>query len=222
MLLKPLFKYFLLGFTVMAFLNACATNSTNQNSINIINMETPNEPLTNDTIATAVIGGGCFWCTEAQYLLLPGVIKVESGYAGGNTINPTYEDICTGNTNHAEVVRVTYNPQKLSYDELLSAFWLAHDPTTLNKQGADEGTQYRSIILYQTETEKDKAVQYIQKLNTEKVYANAVVTEVKKLDTFYLAEAYHQNYYNNNKSKSYCMFVIQPKIEKFNKIFNKK
>jgi peptide-methionine (S)-S-oxide reductase len=214
-----------LFFTIIitSFLNACGMQ-TNQQLQTIKNsMDTTkiaNE--TNDTIATAVIGGGCFWCTEAQYLMLPGVIKVESGYAGGNTLNPTYKDICTGTTNHAEVIRVTYNTKLLSYDELLAAFWLAHDPTTLNKQGADVGTQYRSIILYNTEAEKEKAVSYINKLNDSKAYDNPVVTEVKKLETFYIAEEYHQNYYNNNKSASYCMFVIQPKIEKFNKIFNKK
>lgn len=206
-------------------LQACAQTKTNNTKVeNLVkkNMNENNNSTINETIATAVLGGGCFWCTEAQYLLLPGVIKVESGYSGGNTLNPTYKDICTGTTNHAEVIRVTYNPKELSYSQLLSAFWLAHDPTTLNKQGADEGTQYRSIILYNNDKEKEVAEKLIAQLNEENVYGKPVVTEVKKLETFYIAEDYHQNYYNNNKQQSYCQFVIQPKVEKFKKIFQQK
>ncbi len=214
----------LIAISLMCILSACGMNTNTQlDAINNSMDTTQKENLNNnDSIATIVLGGGCFWCTEAQYLLLDGVVKVESGYAGGNTLNPTYKDICTGTTNHAEVIRVTYNTNKLSYDKLLSAFWLAHDPTTLNKQGADVGTQYRSIILYTTDEEKEKAINYINKLNESKAYDKPVVTEVKKLDVFYKAEDYHQNYYNNNKSEAYCMFVIQPKIEKFKKIFETK
>ncbi len=202
---------------------ACGNANSASPKIIIDNMsEKSNEVNTNDTSAFAVLGGGCFWCTEAQYLMLPGVSKVESGYAGGNTTNPTYKDICTGTTNHAEVVRVTYNPQVISYDEILAAFWLAHDPTTLNRQGADVGTQYRSIILYTTELEREKAMAYIKKLNEAKAYDNPIVTEVKALDVFYVAEDYHQNYYYNNKAQPYCQMVIQPKVDKFQKIFSNK
>jgi peptide-methionine (S)-S-oxide reductase len=168
---------------------------------------------------TAVVGGGCFWCTEAQYLLLDGVVKVESGFSGGNTKNPTYKDICTGTTNHAEVIRITFDKNKLSFDDILYAFWQSHDPTTLNKQGADEGTQYRSVIFYKNENQKQIAEDYIKKLNTEKAFANPIVTQVSMLSEFYIAEDYHQDYYNNNKNAGYCMFVVGPKVEKFKKVF---
>jgi peptide-methionine (S)-S-oxide reductase len=170
----------------------------------------------------AVVGGGCFWCTEAQYLMLDGVEKVESGYAGGNTENPTYKDICTGLTNHAEVIKVTYDANKLTYDDILYAFWQSHDPTSLNKQGADEGTQYRSVIFYADDNQKQIAEAYIKKLNEEKAFDKPVVTEVSPLTTFYIAEDYHQNYYNNNKNQGYCMFVVGPKVDKFKKVFAQK
>ena len=185
-----------------------------------IDMQT--ETNVNDTTASIVLGGGCFWCVEAQYLMLDGVQKVESGYAGGNTENPTYKEVCTGLTNHAEVVKITYDPRKLSFDDILYAFWQSHDPTTLNRQGNDEGTQYRSVVFYITEEEKQKTVAYIKKLNEEKAFDNPVVTQVAPLTKFYIAEDYHQNYYNNNKTQGYCMFVVGPKVEKFKKIFKDK
>jgi peptide-methionine (S)-S-oxide reductase len=185
-----------------------------------IDMQT--ETNVNDTTASIVLGGGCFWCVEAQYLMLDGVQKVESGYAGGNTENPTYKEVCTGLTNHAEVVKITYDPRKLSFDDILYAFWQSHDPTTLNRQGNDEGTQYRSVVFYSTEEEKQKTEAYIKKLNEEKAFDNPVVTQVAPLTKFYIAEDYHQNYYNNNKTQGYCMFVVGPKVEKFKKIFKDK
>ncbi|MCX8470692.1 MAG: peptide-methionine (S)-S-oxide reductase MsrA, partial [Chitinophagaceae bacterium] len=171
-----------------------------------IDMQT--ETNVNDTAASIVLGGGCFWCVEAQYLMLDGVQKVESGYAGGNTENPTYKEVCTGLTNHAEVVKITYDPRKLSFDDILYAFWQSHDPTTLNRQGNDEGTQYRSVVFYSTEEEKQKTEAYIKKLNEEKAFDNPVVTQAAPLTKFYIAEDYHQNYYNNNKTQGYCMFVV--------------
>jgi peptide-methionine (S)-S-oxide reductase len=183
------------------------------------------EVKTNNTaqkLETAVLGGGCFWCTEAQYLLLDGVLKVESGYAGGDTENPTYKEVCTGLTNHAEVVKVTYDANKLIFDDILYAFWQSHDPTTLNKQGADEGTQYRSVIFYADENQKQIAEKYIAKLNAEKAFDKPVVTQVAPLTKFYIAEDYHQDYYNNNKNAGYCMFVVGPKVEKFKKVFSQK
>ena len=185
-----------------------------------IDMQT--ETNVNDTTASIVLGGGCFWCVEAQYLMLDGVQKVESGYAGGNTENPTYKEVCTGLTNHAEVVKITYDPRKLSFDDILYAFWQSHDPTTLNRQGNDEGTQYRSVVFYSTEEEKQKTEAYIKKLNEEKAFDNLVVTQLAPLTKFYIAEDYHQNYYNNNKTQGYCMFVVCPKVEKFKKIFKDK
>ncbi len=181
-----------------------------------MNDATHTTPLSTDT---ATLGGGCFWCTEAQLQLLKGVIKVTSGYAGGQTKNPTYKEVCAGLTGHAEVIQVVFDPSQLSYDQLLAAFWQAHDPTQVNRQGNDEGTQYRSIILYHNEEQKRIAEIYKQKLNEEKAYDNPVVTEIAPLTVFYDGEAYHQNYYEQNKTQGYCLFVIQPKLEKFKKVF---
>jgi peptide-methionine (S)-S-oxide reductase len=175
-----------------------------------------------DSTEVAILGGGCFWCVEAQYLALEGVITVESGYSGGNNSNPTYKEVCTGMTNHAEVVRITYDPRVLSFEDVLYAFWQSHDPTTLNRQGADEGTQYRSVIFCTNAQQKTIAEDYIKRLNSEKAFDNPVVTEVSPLDKFYVAEDYHQNYYNNNKSQGYCMMVVGPKLEKFKKVFKDK
>jgi len=169
--------------------------------------------------ATATFGGGCFWCTEAQFQELEGVLKVESGYAGGTVANPTYEQVCTGTTGHAEVIRVTYDPAKIDYEQLLQAFWLSHDPTQLNRQGNDVGTQYRSVIFYNSEDQKAKAELYKQKLQESGAYDKPIVTEIAPLTTFYEAEDYHQNYYNQNGSQPYCTRVIQPKLEKFRKAF---
>ncbi len=165
-------------------------------------------------VETAVFGGGCFWCTEAIFLKLKGVESVVSGYAGGKVENPTYGKVSMGFSGHAEVIKVEFDPSVISYDELLDIFWHVHDPTTLNQQGADVGTQYRSIILYTSEEQKETAEKMLAELQT-KEFNNAVVTEILPLDTFYTAEEYHQNYFEQNKSEPYCQIVIEPKVQKF-------
>ena len=169
---------------------------------------------------TATFGSGCFWCTEAIFLNVEGVGEVESGYEGGKVKNPTYKEVCSGLTGHAEVVRLTFNPSVVSYDQLLEIFWKTHDPTTPNQQGADIGTQYRSVIFYHDEQQKQKAEFYKKRLEEEKAFDKPVVTEISPATTFYKAEDYHQNYYNLNSSAPYCTYVIQPKLEKFKKAFN--
>lgn len=170
----------------------------------------------------ATFGMGCFWCSEAIFQRLKGVTKVQSGYAGGTVKNPTYEDVCTGNSGHAEVIQVTYQPSVISYKELLEIFWKMHDPTTLNRQGADEGTQYRSVIFYHTPEQKALAEAYKTELNKQKVYPNPIVTAINPFSTFYVAEDYHQNYFKLNGSKPYCRMVIQPKVDKLEKVFQQK
>ena len=170
----------------------------------------------------ATFGSGCFWCTEAIFQQLKGVESAVSGYSGGAVKNPTYKEVCTGNTGHAEVIQVTYNPEIISYTELLEVFWQTHDPTTLNRQGADVGTQYRSAIFYHSKEQKKLAEGYKQKLEDAKIFNNPIVTEITEFDIFYKAEDYHQEYYDNNKTQPYCNFVITPKIEKFKKVFKDK
>lgn len=174
---------------------------------------------TEQGLQTATFGTGCFWCTEAQFQQLEGVTSVASGYSGGQIPNPSYKAVCTGSTGHAEVIQLTYDPAKISYDELLAAFWQAHDPTTLNRQGADVGTQYRSVIFYHNDEQKTKAEDYKKKLNDENAFGKPVVTEVSPYTVFYKAEDYHQNYYNENGSQPYCSMVIAPKLDKFKKVF---
>ncbi|WP_082018570.1 peptide-methionine (S)-S-oxide reductase MsrA [Pedobacter kyungheensis] len=170
----------------------------------------------------ATFGMGCFWCTEAIFQRLKGVISVKSGYEGGTLSNPTYEEVCTGATGHAEVLEITYNPLVISYDELLEVFWKSHDPTTLNRQGADSGTQYRSVIFYHNAEQKAAAEKYKAELNKTNAYGKKVVTAIEAAKPFYVAENYHQNYFNKNGSEPYCRLVIQPKIEKLEKIFKAK
>jgi len=177
---------------------------------------------TEHKMETATFGAGCYWCTEAQFQMLKGVEKVESGFSGGRVANPSYSQVCTGNTGHAEVCNITYDPSVISFDELLAAFWTCHDPTTLNRQGNDEGTQYRSVIFYHNHEQKQKAEQYKKKLNDEKAWDKPVVTEITAFTKFYKAEDYHQNYYNQNGEQPYCHFVIGPKVEKFKKVFKDK
>ena len=167
----------------------------------------------------ATFGSGCFWCTEAIFMNVEGVTKVESGYAGGTKPNPTYEEVCHGNTGHAEVVQLTFNPQIVSYDQLLEIFWKTHDPTTLNQQGADVGTQYRSVIFYHGSEQRTKAEYYKRRLEEEKAFDKPIVTEIVPAAKFYKAEQYHQNYFNLNRNAPYCSYVIQPKLEKFKKAF---
>ena len=172
-----------------------------------------------NNVETITLGGGCYWCVEAVYEKLEGVKSVVSGFSGGKNANPTYEEVCTGRTGHAEVVQITYGKTLTNLDEILQVFFTVHDPTTLNRQGADVGTQYRSVIFYANEEQKKEAQSIIGQLNTEKVYPSPIVTTLEPLTQFYKAEDYHQNYYENNKSQPYCQMVIQPKIEKFEKIF---
>jgi len=172
-----------------------------------------------ENLETIVLGGGCYWCVEAVYENLEGVTKVVSGFSGGAVANPSYESVCTGSTGHAEVVEITYDTTKTTLDEIFQVFFTVHDPTTLNRQGADVGTQYRSVIFYKNEEQKKAAESIINELNAKKVYSSKVVTTLEPFKAFYAAEDYHQNYYTNNKSKPYCQMVIQPKIEKFEKIF---
>jgi peptide-methionine (S)-S-oxide reductase len=168
---------------------------------------------------TAVFGGGCFWCTEAVFQMLKGVSKVESGYAGGSMENPSYEKVSTGKTGHAEVIRVTYDPAIISYEDLLTVFFGSHDPTTPNRQGADVGEQYRSVIFYANEEEKAAAGKLIEEINESLKDGTRVVTQLIPFDTFYPAESYHQNYFNNNTDAPYCQLIIEPKIEKVRKRF---
>lgn len=171
---------------------------------------------------TATFAAGCFWCVEAQFQQLKGVDTVISGFTGGHVPNPSYEEVCTGITGHAEACNIVYDPTVISYDELLAAFFTAHDPTQLNRQGSDVGTQYRSAIFYRSPEQQKKANYYIKRLNEEKVYDNNIVTKVSPLTTFYKANGYHQDYYKNNGSQPYCQLVIKPKVEKFKKVFKDK
>ena len=168
---------------------------------------------------TATFGAGCFWCVEAIFQELKGVHSVKSGYAGGFVKNPSYKEVCTGRTGHAEVVQIVYDPSVISFEELLEVFWKTHDPTTLNRQGADVGTQYRSAVFFHNEEQKVKAVFYMKKLDVSGAFQNPIVTTVEPYENYYEAEDYHQDYYNNNGSQGYCRMVIQPKVEKFKKAF---
>lgn len=170
----------------------------------------------------ATFGMGCFWCTEALYQRINGVVSVKSGYEGGNVPNPTYEEVSTGDTNHAEVLEINFDPAKISFDELLEVFWKSHDPTTLNRQGADIGTQYRSVIFYHSDDQKQIATKYKEELNKANAFSQPIVTEITKAQTFYVAENYHQDYYIKNREQPYCKLVILPKMEKLEKLFKAK
>lgn len=186
-----------------------------QAEVTAVNEKTKNK----DKMALATFGGGCFWCTEAVFEQFDGVEKVVSGYAGGFLPDPTYKDICSGLTGHAEVIQVTYDPSKVSYPRLLEAFWQSHDPTTLNRQGNDIGTQYRSIILYHDQEQKEIAEDAMRKLDAAKIFRTPIVTEIAPLTTFYPAERKHQNFYQSNKGMRYCEAVIEPKLKKIRKLF---
>lgn len=169
-----------------------------------------------------ILGAGCFWCVEAIFQRLIGVIHVENGYSGGDLENPTYKDICTGTTNHAEVIKIEYNPQEISLQDLLYVFWRTHDPTTLNRQGGDVGTQYRSVIFYNSEEQQQVSIQSKQETDASSLWSQPIVTEISPLVNYYSAEDYHQNYFNDNPTQPYCNFVIGPKIAKLEKDFQKK
>ena len=173
-------------------------------------------------LETITLGGGCYWCVEAVYENLNGVKSVVSGFSGGKIANPTYEEVCTRTTGHAEVVQITYDKNVTDINEIFKVFFTVHDPTTLNRQGADVGTQYRSVIFYKNAEQKKAAENIITELNSVKVYDSPIVTKVEPFTKFYKAEDYHQNYYSNNKNQPYCKMVIQPKIEKFEKVFKDK
>lgn len=168
---------------------------------------------------TATFGAGCFWCVEAIYQRVTGVVAVESGYAGGNVDNPTYEQVVSGRTGHAEVARVTFDPEQISYEELLEVFWHTHDPTTLNRQGADMGTQYRSAIFYHNDEQKEIAERSMKKTDESDLWNDPIVTEITPLSKYSVAEDYHQNYFNNNPNAGYCSIVVAPKVQKFKKDF---
>lgn len=184
--------------------------------------EKPTKEIMKDGLSVATFGSGCFWCTEAVFQRVTGVEKVVSGYMGGKVKNPSYREVTTGLTGHAEVTQINYDPGKISFEELLEIFWGTHDPTTLNRQGADVGTQYRSVIFYHTDEQKKLSETYKKKLDASKAFDNPIVTEISPAAEFYAAEDYHQNYFNLNGSAPYCSYVIQPKLEKFKKVFAEK
>jgi peptide-methionine (S)-S-oxide reductase len=177
---------------------------------------------TNNGIETATFGGGCFWCVEAVFENVRGVKDVVSGYEGGRTKNPNYKQVCTGRTGHAEVCQIKFDPSEVSFEELLEIFWKTHDPTTLNRQGNDIGTQYRSVIFYHSEQQKELAEMYKKKLDASGAFNSSIVTEIKPTDVFYVAEDYHQDYFRNNPNQGYCAAVVRPKVEKFKAVFSDK
>ncbi|MCX8490241.1 MAG: peptide-methionine (S)-S-oxide reductase MsrA [Cyclobacteriaceae bacterium] len=178
--------------------------------------------MSDNQLELATFGAGCFWCTEAVFQNVKGVSKVVSGYAGGKIKNPTYREICTGTTGHAEVAQISFDPSKVSFEGLLEVFWNTHDPTTLNKQGADEGTQYRSVVFYHNDDQRQAATDYKKQLEASKIFKNPIVTEISALPDYYPAENYHQNYFDLNPNQSYCQYVVRPKVEKFKKQFQSK
>lgn len=206
-------------FIIYLVFNGCIEKKTNAQS------EKTNDkgiPMNEAGLEKATFGSGCFWCTEAIFERLNGVVKVESGYSGGNVDNPTYEAVCSGTTGYAEVTQITYDPSIITFDELLEVFWKTHDPTTLNRQGNDVGTQYRSVIFYHNEEQKQLAEKYKSELDKSGAWDKPIVTEISPFTKFYSAEGYHQDYYNNNPNQGYCAFVIAPKVEKFEKVFKEK
>lgn len=201
-------------FFIFIYLISC--NTTNVESKELIKTNTI------QNMDTITFGAGCFWCVEAMFSDLNGVEKVVSGYAGGAVKNPSYKEVCTGSTGHAEVCQVTYNPTIITYKELLEVFWQVHDPTTLNRQGGDVGTQYRSAIFYHNNEQKEIAEEFKKVLNNEEAYPNPIVTEITAFTNFYPAEDYHQDYFELNGEQPYCKAVVRPKVEKFRTIFNDK
>ncbi len=175
-----------------------------------------------EKLQKATFGGGCFWCTEAVYKELKGIVDVKPGYSGGHTKNPTYKEVCTGNSGHAEVIQITFDAEKINFNDILEVFFMTHDPTTLNRQGNDVGTQYRSVIFYHSEEQKEIAEKVIKVLENEKAFDSPIVTEIAPFNYFYVAEDYHLNYFARNKNQPYCQFIILPKLKKFKKAFHDK
>jgi peptide-methionine (S)-S-oxide reductase len=203
---------------LMVALSSCAQQQQ-QKKLTDMNSEAIPAGLKTDT---ATFGEGCFWCTEAFFQRLDGVLKVVSGYGGGHVENPTYEEVCDKTTGHAELARIIYDPAKITYDELLEVFWKTHDPTTMNQQGNDIGPQYRSVIFYHNEEQREKAGHYKEVLDKSGAWDKPIITSIEPFKNFYPAENYHQNYYNDNQGQGYCRFVIRPKLEKFEKVFKHK
>lgn len=215
--------FWLAALTVVTALVSCAQNNNQKEKMNTTKTSEKAEPTLSGKADTATFGTGCFWCTEAVFQELEGVISVTSGYSGGHVANPSYRDVCTGETGHAECVQIVYDSSKISFDELLEVFWEVHDPTTLNRQGADVGTQYRSVIFYHNAEQKQKAEKYKAALDKAGAFNNPIVTAIDPFTKFYKAENYHQEYYELNKNTNpYCSIVIAPKLEKFEKVFKNK
>lgn len=213
--MKPITMFLITLISI--FLISCSFTNKETGKVKNVNMDN----IKSSNLDTAIFGAGCFWCVEAIFQELNGVQSVESGYSGGSVKNPTYEQVCAETTGHAEVARIIFDPSLITYDELLEVFWTTHDPTTLNRQGADVGEQYRSVIFYLNNAQKESAEKSKQDV-APKIWDDTIVTEIEPLNNFYIAEDYHQNYYNNNSNQSYCQFVINPKLEKFRKKFNEK
>ena len=220
--MKALLATSIIGLTTLF---SCGQKSTT--TITNLNMDNNNiEPKNQQalpSVETATFANGCFWCTEAIFEELEGVIRATSGYTGGEVVNPTYKDVCGGQTGHAECLQIIYDPAKISFDELLAVFWETHDPTTLNRQGADAGTQYRSGVFYHNQDQKEKAEKYKTDLNKSGAFDKPIVTEITAFTKFYPAEDYHQQYFENNENANpYCKIVIRPKLDKFRKVFKEK
>jgi peptide-methionine (S)-S-oxide reductase len=202
-------------FAIITFISCAQHESSTMSTTNLTSMS----GLKTDT---AILGAGCFWCVEAVFQQLDGVLKVSSGYSGGTVPNPTYEQVCSKTTGHVEVCQIVYDPEKINFDELLEVFWKTHDPTTPDQQGNDRGPQYRSVVFYKNKEQKKLAEEYKEALNKSGAWPNPVITGIEPLKNFYLAENYHQNYFNTNPDQMYCRYVIQPKLEKFEKVFKDK
>ena len=215
-------QYLFCSIFFSGYLLSCAQPVSNTTTVNQThNMDNKQIPA-GVTTDTAYFGEGCFWCTEAFFQRLNGVYEVNSGYGGGHVANPTYEQVCDKNTGHVELAQIIYDPKVVSFDELLEVFWKTHDPTTYNQQGADVGPQYRSVIFFTNDMQREKAEQYKASLDKSAAFNKPIVTAVEPFKNFYPAEKYHQDYYNNNGGAAYCRFVIRPKLEKFEKVFKKK
>jgi len=221
-MLKPIFNF---SYAFAAILLSCLTLLNCQGAGNAQNeankLQLDMEPTQGQTTEVATFGNGCFWCTEAVFQSLKGVIKAESGYSGGHLANPTYKQVCGGNTGHAEVLQITYDPAQISFEKLLEAFFYSHDPTTLNRQGNDVGTQYRSVVFYHSESQRQLTKEAIDKLTKAGTWSDPIVTEITPFEKFYKAEDYHQDYFSLNGHEPYCNFVIKPKVDKFRKAFAK-
>jgi peptide-methionine (S)-S-oxide reductase len=206
-----------IAFILALSINACAQPQKKETT-----KQKPQIKSSSMGTETITFGSGCFWCTEAIFQQVKGVEKVVSGYSGGHVVNPTYEQVCEKNTGHAEVCQLTFDPSQVSVDELLEIFWQTHDPTTLNQQGNDIGPQYRSVVFYHNENQKERAEFFLNELSKSGAFEKPIVTTIEPYKNFYKAENYHQNYYNQNGSQPYCYFVIRPKVEKFEKAFKDK